>query len=69
MGVLPLQFKDGQSHESLGLTGQENFDILGITDDLKPMQDLTLRATAEDGSVKDITVTCRIDTPRRGRLL
>ena len=63
MGVLPLQFKEGQSHESLGLTGQETYDILGIADGLKPLQDLTLRATTEDGSSKDITVTCRIDTP------
>ncbi len=63
MGVLPLQFKAGDSAESLGLTGNETYDILGITNDLKAQQDLILRVSYPDGKVKDIPVLCRIDTP------
>ncbi|MCK6578547.1 MAG: aconitate hydratase AcnA [Anaerolineae bacterium] len=63
MGVLPLQFKDGESVESLGLTGRETFDILGIDDHLQPKQDLTVVARGEDGSEKRFTVTARVDTP------
>ena len=62
MGVLPLQFKDGQTAESLGLTGNETFDI-HIDNDLKPRQDITVTATAPDGSSRDLTLWCRIDTP------
>ncbi len=58
MGVLPLQFKDGASPDSLGLTGKEVFSILGLNDDLKPGQDLTLKV--DD---KEIPVTVRLDTP------
>ncbi|MCB1137729.1 MAG: aconitate hydratase AcnA, partial [Leptospiraceae bacterium] len=58
MGVLPLIFKDGQTHESLGLTGEETFEILGLTDDLKPRQELTVRA--DD---KEFNVICRLDNP------
>lgn len=63
MGVLPLQFPEGQTHETLGLNGRETFDIVGITDDLKPLQQLTVRATSEDNVTKEFKVTCRIDTP------
>jgi aconitate hydratase len=63
MGVLPLQFMPGDTHESLGLTGRETFDIVGITEELKPLQTLTVVATGEDGSKKEFKVTCRIDTP------
>ena len=53
MGVLPLQFLPGQSAESLGLTGFETFDIVGISGaEMQPKQKLTVRATAADGSVK-----------------
>jgi aconitate hydratase len=62
MGVLPLQYKDGQTAESLGLTGRETFDI-AIDDNLKPRQDITVRVTGEDGATRDITLWCRIDTP------
>ena len=62
MGVLPLQYKDGQTAESLGLTGRETFDVL-IDNNLKPRQDVTVRVTAEDGSSREITLWCRIDTP------
>ena len=63
MGVLPLQFEDGTSAASLGLTGSEKFDIIGLNAALKPQQFLTLRITGEDGKVKDVPVRCRIDTP------
>ncbi|MBI3288896.1 MAG: aconitate hydratase AcnA [Elusimicrobia bacterium] len=62
MGVLPLQFKDGDSAQSLGLTGYESFDILGL-DALKPRAPITVRATGEDGKTKEFSVLCRIDTP------
>ncbi len=64
MGILPLQFEDGQSIESLGLSGTEVFDIEGIeTAGLSPRQSLKVTATAPDGSVKTFNVTSRIDTP------
>jgi aconitate hydratase len=63
MGVLPLQFEPGQSAESLGLTGEEVFDIEGVAAGLTPRQRLKVTATAPDGSVKTFNVISRIDTP------
>ena len=63
MGVLPLQFKGADSIQSLGLTGDESYDVLGVSADLQPQQDLTLRISRDDGRVEDIAVLCRIDTP------
>jgi aconitate hydratase len=63
MGVLPLQFEDGQSVASLGLTGEEVYDIEGIAGGMEPRQRLVVRATAPDGSVKTFHVVSRIDTP------
>jgi len=63
MGVLPLELKPGTTAESLGLTGEETFDVLGVSDAIKPLQDLTVRATSADGKVKEFKVTCRVDTP------
>lgn len=63
MGVLPLQFKPGESVKSLGLTGYERYEILGLSNDLQPGQIYTVRATADDGSVKEFEVISRIDTP------
>ena len=63
MGILPLQFKEGQSVESLCLTGQEVIDIVGLDDNLKPRQDVTVRAKKDDGSVVEFKATVRIDTP------
>ena len=63
MGVLPLQFKAGESADSLGLTGNETFDVLGINNELKAQQDVTLRVTYADGKSKDVIALCRIDTP------
>ncbi len=62
MGVLPLQFRAGDSWESLGLTGSELIDVIPHPD-LLPQSDATLRITRADGSVHEITVTLRIDTP------
>ncbi|MEC5399692.1 aconitate hydratase AcnA [Uliginosibacterium sp. H1] len=63
MGVLPLQFKSSDSAVALGLDGSETYAVLGVTDDLRPQQDLVLRITRADGRVQDIGVLCRIDTP------
>jgi aconitate hydratase len=63
MGVLPLQFKAGEGADTLGLTGREVFDIVGLDDNLQPQQEVTVKATAEDGMVKTFTATARINTP------
>ena len=63
MGVLPLQFLPGQSAKSLGLTGYESYEILGLSDAMEPRQHYTVRATRDDGSVLEFTVMSRIDTP------
>jgi len=62
MGVLPLQFAPGDSAETLGLTGDETFDIT-VPADIGPQQRLTLVMTRKDGSTREIPVLCRIDTP------
>lgn len=63
MGVLPLQFKGTDSVQTLGLTGEETFDIEGLTDDFKPQQDLTLVIHRKDGKDERVQVLLRIDTP------
>ncbi|WP_269533271.1 aconitate hydratase AcnA [Chitinimonas sp. BJYL2] len=63
MGVLPLQFKGAESHQHLGLRGDETFSILGIHDNLQAQQNLTLRITRSDGRSQDVSLLCRIDTP------
>ncbi len=63
MGVLPLQFKEGTSPQTLKLDGTETYDIVGLGPDLKPQQDLTLRITRANGQSETVPVTCRIDTP------
>ena len=62
MGVLPLQFLDGETAESLGLNGHERFDI-DVDDSLEPLQLVQVRATADDGRVTSFEARCRIDTP------
>ena len=62
MGVLPLQFKDGQSAERLDLTGQETFDIMGLSNDIQPQSEITVRATKEDGRVVEFQADVRLDT-------
>ena len=54
MGVLPLQFIDGATHESLGLSGEESYSVIGLSDSIQPGQELILKA---DG--KEIPVLCR----------
>ncbi len=63
MGVLPLQFKGSDSVASLNLTGEESFDLVGINDNLKPQQDVTLVITRKDGSSQSVALLLRIDTP------
>lgn len=63
MGVLPLQFTDGQNAESLGLTGKELYDIEGIHDGIGPRQKLDVVATREDGSQVRFATIARLDTP------
>jgi aconitate hydratase A / 2-methylisocitrate dehydratase len=63
MGVLPLQFKEGASAKTLRLEGTETFDVLGLSDAVKPGMDVTLRVTRANGQSETIPVTCRIDTP------
>jgi aconitate hydratase len=62
MGVLPLQFHEGSSGASLGLDGTEQFDVLGLDNDLKAQQGLTVRITRADGASEEVPVRCRIDT-------
>jgi aconitate hydratase len=66
MGVLPLQFKAGESAATHGLTGLETYTLSGIAGGFKPMADITVKATAADGGVKTFTVTARVDTPEEG---
>jgi aconitate hydratase len=56
MGVLPLQFMNGETHESLGLSGSETFSVLGLNDGLQPQQQLILKADDQE-----IPVLCRLD--------
>ncbi|MGO4809131.1 aconitate hydratase AcnA [Cupriavidus sp. 2MCAB6] len=63
MGVLPLQFKGSDSVQTLGIIGNETFDIEGIEGDLKPQQDVTLVIKRANGDVQRVPVLLRIDTP------
>jgi aconitate hydratase len=63
MGVLPLQFKDGTTAQTLKLDGTETYDVVGLSPAIRPQQDLTLRITRKSGAVEDVPVRCRIDTP------
>jgi aconitate hydratase len=62
MGVLPLQFKPGDSWQSLGLKGDERVDVV-LADEVKPLSDARLVITSADGSRREVPVTLRIDTP------
>jgi aconitate hydratase len=68
MGILPLQFEEGQNPESLGLNGEEVYDFAGLTDLLKAKfkngQTLKVKAKDADGSVKEFNAKVRIDTPQ-----
>ncbi|HEX6126505.1 MAG TPA: aconitate hydratase [Pyrinomonadaceae bacterium] len=64
MGVLPLQFKDGESAASFGIDGTETFDLEGLGDgEVRPRQEVRLRINRADGSAEEATLTLRIDTP------
>jgi aconitate hydratase len=62
MGILPLQFKQGKSWQTLGLKGDETITINGLEHDLKPRQSLSIDITKSDGSKTSVEVLCRIDT-------
>jgi aconitate hydratase len=63
MGVLPLQFKGADTVDSLGIKGDETFDIVGLGGEIRPQQDVTLVITRTDGSKREVKVLLRIDTP------
>jgi aconitate hydratase len=63
MGVLPLQFKEGTTAQTLKLDGTEVYAVVGLSDAIRPQQDLTLNIVRQDGSVENVPVRCRIDTP------
>src|SRR5207248_10783197 len=63
MGVLPLQFRAGESRHSLGLNGRETYAVEGIAGGLRPGQELTVRVTRADGSEQSFQAITRIDTP------
>ncbi len=63
MGVLPLQYKPGDSAKTLGLDGTETLSTVGLTNHLQPRQDVTVQVKRQDGSEFSFVTTCRIDTP------
>jgi aconitate hydratase len=63
MGVLPLQFKGADSVTTLGITGEETFDVVGLEKGIKPQMDVTLVIHRKDGTKKEVPVLLRIDTP------
>jgi len=71
MGILPLQFRDGENAESLGLGGRETFAVLGLEEAIAARfangREVTVRATGEDGRAKEFRATIRIDTPQEVR--
>jgi aconitate hydratase len=63
MGVLPIQFKDGQGAADLGLKGDERFDLMGLENGITPQQDLSLVIKRADGSSQNVAMKLRLDTP------
>jgi aconitate hydratase len=63
MGVLPLQFAEGENAVSLKLDGTETFDITGLDGDVRPRQKVMLKFKRADGSTEEVQLTLRIDTP------
>ena len=63
MGILPLEFKEGESAEKLGLKGDEVFNFTGIDESLKPLQEITVSAKSSSGENKQFQVKVRLDTP------
>ncbi|MNR30416.1 Aconitate hydratase [compost metagenome] len=62
MGVLPLQFVNGESWKSLGITGRETFDITGLSNDVQPGSTVKVTATREDGTSFEFTALVRLDS-------
>jgi aconitate hydratase len=63
MGILPLQFREGENCQTLGLTGREVYDIEGLAPQLTPRQMVTVRARRDDGSEIVFSAIARVDTP------
>jgi aconitate hydratase len=63
MGILPLRFQDGENAASLKLTGRETYEIIGAGPELRPAGSVTVRARADDGTVREFMAVVRIDTP------
>lgn len=63
MGVLPCNFKDKADYDKVKDLGDATFDLLGVSNDIKPQSDATLRVTKSDGSSFDVPVVVRLDTP------
>jgi uncharacterized membrane protein len=63
MGILPLEFMEGENAEKLGLDGSEEYDIIGIEEGLYPGKILTVRARKPDGRIVEFKVKTRLDTP------
>ena len=67
MGILPLQFRSGENADSLGFTGREVFDIVGLPDTLATKtgpKTITVRARGDDGATREFSAIVRIDTPQ-----
>ena len=63
MGILPLQFQDGESRQSLGLTGTENYTITGIAEGREAAPDPAVTVTRQDGTTFTFNVLARVDAP------
>jgi len=61
--VLPLQFKGTDSVDTLGITGEETYDITGLENGIKPQMDVTLTIHRKDGTSQEVPLLLRIDTP------
>ena len=62
MGVLPLQYKNGETADKLGLSGREIFTVTGITSDIKPLKEIQITTKNEQGKVKIFQVIARLDS-------
>jgi aconitate hydratase len=62
MGILPLKYMEGENAESLGLKGDETFDILGLSDNMAPKSTIIVKATSPDGNVKEFKTTALLNT-------
>jgi len=63
LGVIPCQFREGDSIATLGLDGSETFDVTGLSDSLLPQQEVTLVIHRKDGSSRSVSLLARVDTP------